>query len=221
METRHNIFEASSLETRHYQFLIDLYEARYTNKLHLYFDKHKLGVFGSMILVEMGLVKVIKNGKKKEIIWIANKPTVRVAVDLVKKIRLNQKEYKHKYNNRITPTKQRLYNNLPNKFFLKEGLKITRELGLSQTTFFNLMKCKKNNKDLFIKNNNKYFKITAKEQTTKEWYTIEGNNNKLNDIEALDDFKKDIDQEEITITPEIKSKHISLFWGLFKYEIKK
>ena len=31
--------------------------------------------------------------------------------------------------------------------------------------------------------------------------------------------KKDL-KDEVTITPELKSKHISLFWGMFKFEIK-
>lgn len=239
--------QPSLLEYKHRDLLVDIYTDKEIKPIYYYFKKHKVGIFSAKILIEMGLIKALNYTQYKkrtfyrgtQYKWIAPEPTIITAVDLVALLRTERRAYAEKYKTKKDYASSEktniLFNNLPAYFSSHEGLEITNNLGLSKQTFYNLVK----NENIFSKYRNTYTKITNKKnefEQFREKVIRETNNKSLSvmehppqnkqtaekrDLKALE-LKKQMDKKEvITETPELKSKRISLFWGMFKFEINK
>ena len=86
-----------SKEHRFYLFLKDLYEDYTFSSLSTYFKRHKIGIFKTSILIELGHIEQIRYGQYA---WVGNQPTVKNAIKLCDTIRKIQKEYNTKYLNK-------------------------------------------------------------------------------------------------------------------------
>ncbi len=138
-----------SVEHRHFLLLNDLYESQNINSMKLYFDKYKIGVFKTSILVELEFIEHVWGHEYR---WIGSAPTIKDSILLMETLRKNRKEYLKTYKRK--------------------------------------KKAEKSN----IKKEEKEYIFTEKKR-------------KIKDIPE--------------IKTSIKSKHISLLWGMFKFEINK
>lgn len=194
-----------SLEHRFYIFLNDLYKDYTFSSLRKYFKKHSIGAFRTGILIELGFIEQIRFG---QYIWIADKPLVKDAIKLTNTIRKNQKEYNKKYVDKKRNQKNEIEISIINKNGFvdkKEAAKLTgktirtilHHVGRYRDTEQINSIIKYINNKLYI---NKEFLYTLYDEPKKE----------VKKIEKIESKEK-----------EIKNKHISLLWGMFKFEIKK
>lgn len=216
-----------SLEHRLLILLNNLYKDYHFTTLKDYFKKHRIGAFRTGILIDLGFIEQVKYA---QYIWIADKPTVKDAIKLTNHIRKIQKEWakKHKEKNKIRiDAKARLMKMKTNSVTeinndkyvnIKEAEKLTRKT--SRTIRYHIAK---------------YKETHSKEETRKMFpYKEDENGNYILyiNIEFLKSLypllykNKDIELEKKEVVKnepkekEIKSKYISLLWGLFKFESK-
>lgn len=145
-----------SVEHRHFLLLNDIYESQNINSMKLYFDKHKIGVFKTSVLVELEFIEHVWGHEYR---WIGSAPTIKDSIILMETLRKNRKEYIKRYKRK------------------KKEEKINKKLTEEKSN---------------IKKEGKEYIFTEKKS-------------KLKDIPE--------------IKTAIKSKHISLFWGMFKFEM--
>jgi len=147
-----------SVEHRHFLLLNDLYEEISIKSMKKYFDKHKIGVFRTNVLVELEYIQHVYG---REYRWIGKAPTIKDSIILLEALRKKRKEYLKTYKRK------------------KKEEKINKKLTEEKSN---------------IKKEEKEYIFTEKKRNVKD----------IPEIKAA-----------------IKSKHISLLWGMFKFEINK
>jgi len=147
-----------SVEHRHFLLLNDLYEEISIKSMKKYFDKHKIGVFRTGVLVELEYIQHVYG---REYRWIGKAPTIKDSIILLEALRKKRKEYLKTYKRK------------------KKEEKINKKLTEEKSN---------------IKKEEKEYIFTEKKSNVKD----------IPEIKAA-----------------IKSKHISLLWGMFKFEINK
>jgi len=222
-----------SLEHRFFHFLNDLYKDYAFTSLRKYFKKHSVGAFRTGVLIELGFIEQIRHG---HYIWIAEQPNVKDALEFTNKIREIQKEYNKKYikkkrskrdvefqiktmqNNSVTEIDTDQY------ITLKEAEKLTNKN--PRTIRYHIAKYKEN-----VTSEEQLHKMFKYKEDTIGNYVLYINKDFLNSIypneierglkiDKIESKNTEVKKIE-TKEKEIKSKHISLFWGMFKFEIKK
>jgi len=83
-----------SVEHRHFLLLNDLYERQNVNSLALYFEKYKIGVFKTSVLVELEFIEHVWGNEYK---WIGSAPTINDSILLMETLRKTRKEYLKTY----------------------------------------------------------------------------------------------------------------------------
>jgi len=222
-----------SLEHRFFHFLNDLYKDYAFTSLKPYFKKHSVGAFRTGVLIELGFIEQIRHG---QYIWIAEQPNVKDAIKFTNKIREIQKEWNKKY---LQKRRKKKENDLQIKrakinsiseintdqyITIKEAEKLTGKN--SRTIRYHIAKYKENvtsEEQLqkmfpYKKDNYGNFVLYINIKFLESIYSNEIERGlKIDKIESKNTEVKKIETKE----KEIKSKHISLFWGMFKFEIKK
>lgn len=150
-----------SVEHRHFLLLNDLYEEISIKSMKKYFDKHKIGVFRTGVLVELEYIQHVYG---REYRWIGKAPTIKDSIILLEALRKKRKEYLKTY-------------------IRKKNKKEQNETNVNDNV----------NDNINVKEEKEYI-FTEKKSNVKD----------IPEIKAA-----------------IKSKHISLFWGMFKFEINK